>query len=258
MDKGYFSIIQFSPDIARCEAINIGIILFSEELDFFEIKTTENLTRAKSLIFPSSKIKSMEFLKTAKLSFCELVKRQKNELIKLPEFEKFVKTRAHEIRLTSPKSIRISDPEKELQELFSTMVIDLPKNMEKSDKIIFPELDRQLRMPNIANKIKFEYTINLPITDQTFTAPYAYLNGCTNFIKPQRIINFNSAERLAAQGEIIQKKKLGKLIVIPKVDMNETNATDRICDLFNIFEIQYYKIDQIDKLIQKIETEAHN
>jgi hypothetical protein len=48
MLKVFFSIIQFSPDPARNEAINIGILLAVPELNFLELKITENQHVAKA------------------------------------------------------------------------------------------------------------------------------------------------------------------------------------------------------------------
>jgi hypothetical protein len=66
MLKGFFSIIQFSPDPARNEAINIGILLAVPELNFLDLKITENLTRVKSVMVTKT---GTDFLKTAITAF---------------------------------------------------------------------------------------------------------------------------------------------------------------------------------------------
>jgi hypothetical protein len=66
MLKVFFSIIQFSPDPARNEAINIGILLAVPELNFLDLKITENLTRVKSVMVTKT---GTDFLKTAITAF---------------------------------------------------------------------------------------------------------------------------------------------------------------------------------------------
>jgi len=255
--KGFFSLIQFSPDIARCEAINIGVIVVSEEVGFLKMRLTEDFKRVQKLLPLSSQINDAKYLESMKDAFCDLIERNREALLKKGEFERFVRTRPHEIRLTEPKSIKLDDPENDLNDLFSTLVTVTQRHEKKSSEVLFPDLDRALRMPGFSGKIQFDVTIDLPITGKCFSAPYSYRNGHVNFIKPQRFSDFSMAEQLATEGGILQKKTENRLIVIPDVAIKKPDASQHINELFALFEIQCFNGNDISPLIAQIEREAH-
>ena len=45
--KGYYSLIQYCPDLARLEAANIGVILFCPERGFLRAKTAQGNDRIR-------------------------------------------------------------------------------------------------------------------------------------------------------------------------------------------------------------------
>jgi len=122
---------------------------------------------------------------------------------------------------------------------------------------LFPGIDSILRSPKFSAKMKYDETVTLPLSGKKFKVPYSYVNGRTNLIKPETIKSFDSAEKLAAEGEIIKHKLDSQLIVIPKITMPDPDAVKNICEFFNIMNVQYYTEDTVDALYAKIEREAH-
>ena len=47
MIKGYYSIIQYCPDLSRLEAANIGVLLFCPEVRFIRAKTSAGNDRIR-------------------------------------------------------------------------------------------------------------------------------------------------------------------------------------------------------------------
>ena len=43
--KGYFSLVQYCPDLARQEAANVGVVLFCPDLQFIRARTTDSVGR---------------------------------------------------------------------------------------------------------------------------------------------------------------------------------------------------------------------
>lgn len=254
MPKGFFSIIQFSPDPARNEAINIGILLAIPELNFLEVKITENLTRVKSVLVTKN---GSDFIRTAISAFSDIVIRWKDKLLNTGELEKFIKTRAHEVRLTPLRNIKIENPGNDLEILFKQLVPVTEQKYKPTEKLPFPALDTLLRSPRFSEKMNYDVSLTLPITGKQFKAPYSYVNGRTNYIKPEIIKSFDTAEKLAAEGEILNHKLGCQLIVVPKILMDVKDASRNICELFEITNVQCYTEDNMDDLLSKIEKEAH-
>jgi hypothetical protein len=200
-----------------------------------------------------------DFLKTAITAFSNIVKTWKEKLLNSRELEKFINTRAHEVKLTALRQVKVNNPHDDLELLFQQLVPE-PETEQKtkiSEQMPFPQLDAILRSPKFSEKIKYDVTVTLPITGKQFKAPYSYVNGRTNYIKPEIIKNFGTAEKLVAEGQIISKKLESQLIVIPKIIMDVKDAASNIRELFKITNIQCYTEDKMDDLLKKIENEAH-
>lgn len=165
MAKGYFSILQFSPDPAHNEAINIGILLSVPELGYLNLKITDSFSRVSKI---SPQKADDEFIKTAVKTFREMLLRQKEKLFATDELERFIKTRAHEIRLTPLRTLKVNDPEVELAELFAQLVPVLEVHTTNKSKVVFPEFDKRLRSQEFASKIELDQSVTMPITGKDF------------------------------------------------------------------------------------------
>jgi hypothetical protein len=226
MAKGYFSILQFSPDPAHSEAINIGILLSVPELQYLNLKITDSFSRV-SKILPQKA--DDEFIKTAVKTFKEMLLRQKEKLFVTDELDRFIKTRAHEIRLTPLRTLKVNDPEIELAELFTQLVPVLEIHKNKTTKVVFPDFDKRLRSPEFASKIELDQSVTMPITGKEFFAPYSYVNGRKNLIKTTKIDGFDFVERLAAEGRILDEKLDNQLIVVSDIEMRGNDIPERVC-----------------------------
>lgn len=254
MAKGYFSIIQFSPDPAHTEAINIGILLSVPELSFLDTKVTDNFSRVKNVLLNKQ---NDEFMLTAINSFVETIKDDLSRYNSKDELEHLIFTRAHEIQLTELRTIKTDDPQKDLDEIFEQLIPVQQKAQKQKQNILFPDFDRLLRTDEFVNRIEFNKEIKLPILDTRFVAPYAYVNGRTNLIKPVAITGFDIAEKLAYEGVVINEKCDAQLIVMPEVKMTNKNASQKICDLFSLTKVDCYLKADLEKLLSKIRKEAH-
>jgi hypothetical protein len=254
MAKGYFSILQFSPDLAHNEAINIGILLSVPELQYLNLKVTESFSRVTKI---SQKNADNSFIKTTVKTFIDMIVRQKEKLLATDELDHFIKTRAHEIRLTSLRTIKVNNPELELTELFTQLVPVLELHKKEKSKVIFPEFDKMLRSQEFVSKIEFDQSIPMPITGKEFFAEYSYVNGRKNLIKTVKIHDFTLVEQLGAESKILDKKLNNKLIIVSDVEMKEKNAAEKVRETFQFFDVECYQNDTIDQLLEKIEREAH-
>jgi len=120
MNKGYYSIIQFCPDISRQEAANIGVLLFCPELGFIRARTSESNERIYRFFGKEScdaaRIEQMKGLVEKRLIVEADSFRSREDL------EKFIATRANDLQLTPLRSVLLDNPEEELDRLFDLLV----------------------------------------------------------------------------------------------------------------------------------------
>src|SRR5262245_44127945 len=121
--RGYYSILQFVPDLERVEGANIGVILFCPEKRFLRVQTSTSNDRVRRF-FGQDETTDLDLdrLNTFKAAFEERIKTE-SETIQTPEqFYQFVKSRANQLILTEPRPIKVFDPEPQLANLFETLV----------------------------------------------------------------------------------------------------------------------------------------
>jgi hypothetical protein len=96
------------------EVCNLGVIVICPELNFSEIKMVKSCRKRIKSIF--GKNQPLDQIESTKQHFSKLVK-DKN-IITLNALKQFQTTRANAIQLTEPKSMLITNPQKDIDELF--------------------------------------------------------------------------------------------------------------------------------------------
>jgi hypothetical protein len=121
--KGYYSILQFVPDLERTEGANIGVVLFCPEKGFLKAQTVRGNDRVRKFFrirgYADLDIERINAYKTA---FEERVNIETVRIYSLEDFRHFVDTRANHLLLTAPKPIKVINPQEELQALFERLV----------------------------------------------------------------------------------------------------------------------------------------
>lgn len=118
--KGYYSILQYTHNLERSEAINVGVLLFSSDKNFLELQTTANLKRLKAF-FGSDNIDSKR-LKIALDAFSERIEELVQENLDIDTLNHFINTRANNLRLVPLRFIKVFDPKQDLLTLFKELV----------------------------------------------------------------------------------------------------------------------------------------
>lgn len=118
--RGYFSLIQYCPDASRLEAANVGVVLFCPELSFLEARTAHRNDRARRF-FGSGTFNS-QALRDAKRAIERRLAVERDYIRSLEQFEQFINTRANELKLTSPRPMKVGQPVKDLDALFVELV----------------------------------------------------------------------------------------------------------------------------------------
>ena len=118
--KGFFSLVQYCPDYSRMEAANIGIILCVPDAEFIKARMSTSNDRVRQFFGPGSV--DPEWLSAVKESLEERIEVMKASLVSIEDFNRFIETRANRLLLTTPRAVKVKDPDQDLNSLFLELV----------------------------------------------------------------------------------------------------------------------------------------
>jgi hypothetical protein len=115
--KGYYSILQYVPDVERAEGVNVGVVLICPARNFLKVRTTKDNNRVVRFFGTNAGFDAQR-LTILKQALEERI----TAIQTLEEFQRFVETRANHLRLIAPRPIKLAEPEAELDRLFVALV----------------------------------------------------------------------------------------------------------------------------------------
>jgi hypothetical protein len=93
--KGYYSLIQYCPDLSRLEAANVGVVLFCPERHFIRARTTNSVQRIRR--FFGSEDRDWGQIRQARTAIEERLAVEADRFRTLQDLEQFIATRGNEI-----------------------------------------------------------------------------------------------------------------------------------------------------------------
>ena len=259
-NKGWFSIVQFCPDPNRLESANIGVLLFCPSLDFLDVQiATDNQRIIK---FFGSKNYDLTLVNSFKKGLKERLRKEHDNIVDHEQLVDFVDRRANQIRISPPRSIRVAEPEKQLDELFAELVGG-PTHRERGEG---DRLARNLEQPSIESKLYKSIPVTVPIDGRRLQVPYAFQNGRFNLIQPVRFQSENplrTAYRYAVEGDSIyetEHDKFGKmkLLVVGSFRSKSDENKQVVNRVLENHHVSLYSMDDVGKLVNEILTTGKN
>jgi hypothetical protein len=260
--KGYYCLVQYCPDIARLEAANVGVMLFSPEHKFIRARMAKSIQRIRR--FFGEDVDGYLHLNAMKDALVKRLEVERSDFSTVEDLRQFVGTRANKIILTEPKPVKVFDPEQDLEALFKELVLEPAKPLTLQTKIPLRErLDNVLMEQSVKRFIRTKLEIDVPNLNEVRKFPYGFQNGRMNLI---RAVDFNqqvntsvrtAACRYGIEGLSLfnhRHPNLGELQMIAVADF--TNALPETRDIVkNVFiesKVRLITPDQLDDLKQEI------
>jgi hypothetical protein len=101
--RGYYSILQFVPDLERSEGANIGVVLFCPERHFLKAQTATGNDRVWRFFGPGHDVDlDLDRVNAFKATFEERVAAEASRIHTPDEFQQFIDTRANQLLLSQP------------------------------------------------------------------------------------------------------------------------------------------------------------
>jgi len=204
--KGYFSIVQYCPDLARRESVNIGIVLFVPEAEFLESRMVEDNERVRH--FFGIHGDDLKRLRLFKKSFASRIHSEGSRITSLDALEKFIHTRGNQIQLTSPAFVKVRDCRESLSQLFDKLVGSGSRGPKR--EAFNATLVARFEHAGIADRIRRDIPVEVPILNREMKIPFGFQNGSFHLLQPVRFetgkeeSNFRTACKHSTEGKIFQ------------------------------------------------------
>jgi hypothetical protein len=257
--KGYYSVIQYCPDLTRLEAANIGVLLFCPEPHFIQARTASSNQRIRR--FFGSEDSDWEQINALKTAIEERLETEGQQFRKLEDLERFIATRGNEIQLTPPRPLKVFNPAQDLELLFRRVVGGSTR--ERAPAPVAQRLTEALADESVALFIRRPFAVTVRAFHREVTVPFAYQNGRLNLIQPATFGESSTSSAikracpLAVQGHSLyehQDDKVGKmqLLIVGDFADAQRQAEEVVRDIFQENNVRLFTLPELPQLVNEI------
>ena len=259
--KGYYSLIQYCPDLSRAEAANVGVLLFAPEAQFVAARTTTNNDRIRRFFGQGSF--DPQRLSAAKQAIEERLKVEHDQFQTLEDLQRFIATRGGALLITKPRPVKLREPHEDLERLFAQLVGRREVSARRPPPV--PLLHQAFRSPELAPRMTFGLRVTIPIVGRPLAIPYAYRNSAIQLVRPQHFAPAKAKDvgmRLALEGDLLHKHPEDnlerRLIVVPVFEqLNETSELRHVLDdLFHTYAVRVVWPEQVEDFTKEVAATA--
>lgn len=263
--RGYYSLIQFCPDPSRAEAVNLGVLLFCPEARFVAARMSQGNGRAAKLVGRTG-IDSAS-LNAAKRAIEHRLQMDWEGFQTLEDLQRFVDTRANVLKLTTPRPVKVFEPEEELRKLYEELVGGRAR--QRPPAAFPPELDQLFHRLEDEGRARLNWNVDIPIVRRGLRIPYAYRNGVWNLVRPKLFSSdegpaIGQAQQLAVDGDLLRRHGTDaegekRLVVLTAFEAGENMADleNRVVDLFREYAVTTVRQHDVPQFLAEVEQQAH-
>lgn len=263
--KGYFSLVQYCPDIARREAANVGVVLFCPELSFIDAKVIKNNHRIRR--FFGEEADNYQHLNAMKEALVHRIHVERAGFTSLADLQTFAATRANKVILTVPRPVKVFDPHQDLEALYRELVLEPTKPL--TIQALLPlrkRLDEALAGADVRRFLRSNIKVQVPNMKEAMLVPYGYQNGRFNLIQPMEFTQQsearvkNAACKTAMEGLSLYRHSdpnLGELQLVVVAEFSGVAAPETasiVRDIFREGSVEMFTPETLESLKQKIIT----
>jgi hypothetical protein len=259
--QSLYSIIQFRPDEARAEGVNVGVVVACPSKNVVRATFSSNNVAVKKRF-------GADLFDDARLTSAKRALKNRIERAEPTEaaLRTFIAQEAGTLVLLEPRPIVISDLDADLAALFDELVGELQPS-HRARRPAAPQLGSYFDSLEMAGvPIDRDVSVSLPGIPTELHFPFGFRNGVRNLIKPQGFAldtedAFQEAKELAADGQLLAKhpdpadKQDRKLIVVAAI--TNRDLVPSMKNLFKDFDARLFVEEEIQELLAEIRNTAH-
>lgn len=257
-NTGFYSVVQFCPDVVRGEAVNVGVIVGSPALGM-RVRMAERNEYVKRMF-------GADAFDATRLSLAKaaLAERLKDVEPNAESLATFIAQESGQLKLSPPRPMVVKDLSDDIVSLFLRLVSD-PEVQRRERRNPKPDLSsvvRQLQRKQVPIQRRPE--VSVPILNEALTADFAFRNGVRNLVKAvgmsvREDAALEEASQLGSKGLLISRhpgpEGQSKLIVV--ADIEDQQLLSRVNRLLNDHEVRLVDAAELPSFALEIEREAH-
>ena len=263
--KGYYSIIQYCPDLSRFEAANIGVLLFCPESHFLQAMT--NTKNSRIIRFFGREGHDWSRISTIKKSLQDRLEKEHRSIRSVDDLQQFIATRANVIQITDPLPMKVFDPERDLRDLYEQMIGEPHKPARR--ETLRKKLEKRFAADDLRKKVLTDVKIDVPVLEREVEIPFAFRNGKFNLINPVRFRaqdperSVDAACKYAVEGRSIygqHHQHFGdmQLVVVGEFLPNDHRTRSRVQRVFDDSHVKLFSSREVPSLIDEIRRTGKN
>jgi hypothetical protein len=257
--QGYYSLIQYCPDLTRLEAATVGVLLFCPERAFLKALTARDNRRIQR--FFGREGHDWRQINSFKKAIEERVVVEQPNIQGLEDLQQFIALRANDLQITPPRAMRVENPEEDLKALVREIVGGEPGKPRRGSLLKFVG-DRLLRA-GLDTKLARDVDVVVPVFGRPTTIPFGFQNGRFQLIQPARFEaenvehSLNTACRYAVEGRSLYEHRhasLGdlQLVVVGKFRSQDEDTRNRVRNVLAESQVDLFALGELDRLIDEI------
>jgi len=241
------------------EAANIGVLLFCPERYFLKVLMNENNRRIRR--FFGSEGQDWHRLNSLKKGLEERIANEAPGIRRLEDLEQFIARRANLLQITTPRPMKVSDPDLDLQNLYLEMMGEAPRG--KAPKTLRQFIDEKLSGADLQHKIQRGIKVSVPVMQKQIEIPFGFQNGRFNLLNPVRFEaknpehSFDTACKYAVEGQSLYANpdpRLGclQLVVIGKFQPKDSASPAIVKRVLDESHAKLFRLAEMPQLIDEI------
>lgn len=263
--RGYYSVIQYCPDLSRLEAANVGVLLFCPERQFIQARVSHNNDRIRRFFSPEKP--DWAQLNALKDSLVHRLEVESDSFKSLDDLHRFIALQANELQLTAPRPVKVFEPADDLERLFQELVGGRARraDLEGSDNVapVGRLIRREFTRERLDPFLRRDLRVTVKATRREIIAPFGYLNGCWNLVLPARFEQTSlhgvtrAACEMAVEGRSLRRHpdpQLGEiqLVVVGAFRGSTGESQEVVRGIFADNDVELYPLTEMRQLVEKI------
>ena len=257
--KGYYSLIQYCPDLGRLEAANVGVLLFCPERGFLKARTVRKNARIKR--FFGSEGHDSKRINAFKKGIEDRIERESGEIRTIEDLEHFIALRANLLQITPPRPMKVTDPAKDLDDLFREIIGEPARRT--STTSLQRYVGDEIRKANLDSFVRRDVPVTVPVFEREVQIPFGYQNARFNLINPVPFEavdpeqSVGNACKYAVEGRSLYEHpdpELGdlRLVVVGKFRPDDHSSPGRVNRVLNDHGVKLYRMEELPMLLDMI------
>lgn len=261
--RGFFSIVQFCPDLDRAECANVGVLLVVPKLGFVSVRFG-NDNEAPKRRFGADAYDDAR-LTLAKMALEGRIKAEAAAWTTAEDLERFARLEGNHLVFSKARVILVDDPKAEVEELYTRLVhVD---GVHRS-RVRRPDLKTLFERKLKGVPLQKDVEVTVPVLGKIHI-PYAYQNGKLNLVKAEAFPQDEKAAtvkatELGATGRLIHANPEGpgkerRLIIVGGFDPGASEEVkQKVGLLLDELDARLVPEEQLDLFVEEVRRDAHN